>query len=119
MNRLGNLWRSAAGRLETPLLGQLVQTCAGTQVVHLLQMPMTRAWHACHRNGTSLNTCVPQRDLVRLRLQRFGLRNNPFYRIVAADSRWPRDGKHIEMLGNAASRAPHWHGMSGVWCAQL
>jgi ribosomal protein S16 len=36
---------------------------------------------------------------VRLRLQRFGVRNNPFYRIVAADSRWPRDGKHLEMLG--------------------
>lgn len=36
---------------------------------------------------------------MRLRLQRFGVRNNPFYRIVAADSRWPRDGKHLEMLG--------------------
>lgn len=36
---------------------------------------------------------------VRLRLQRFGRRNLPFYRIVAADSRAPRDGRFIEKLG--------------------
>jgi ribosomal protein S16 len=41
---------------------------------------------------------------VRLRLQRFGVRNNPFYRIVAADSRWPRDGKHLELLGEHEGR---------------
>jgi small subunit ribosomal protein S16 len=37
--------------------------------------------------------------VVRLRLQRFGVRNNPFYRIVAADARSPRDGKFLERLG--------------------
>lgn len=37
--------------------------------------------------------------MVRLRLQRFGVRNNPFYRIVAAHSKAPRDGKHLELLG--------------------
>ena len=36
---------------------------------------------------------------VRIRLQRFGRRNLPFYRIVAADSRAPRDGRFIEALG--------------------
>ncbi|KAK9909564.1 hypothetical protein WJX75_004190 [Coccomyxa subellipsoidea] len=37
---------------------------------------------------------------VRLRLARFGRKNLPFYRIFAADSRSPRDGKHIEILGH-------------------
>ncbi|KAK9071218.1 hypothetical protein SSX86_009786 [Deinandra increscens subsp. villosa] len=37
--------------------------------------------------------------VVRLRLARFGCRNRPFYRVTAADSRSPRDGKHIEVLG--------------------
>jgi small subunit ribosomal protein S16 len=36
---------------------------------------------------------------VKLRLQRFGRRNLPFYRIVAADSRSPRDGRFIENVG--------------------
>ena len=36
---------------------------------------------------------------VRLRLQRFGRKKSPFYRLVAADSRASRDGKFIEMLG--------------------
>ena len=37
--------------------------------------------------------------VVRLRLQRFGRRHRPYYRIVAADSRCKRDGKHLEILG--------------------
>ena len=36
---------------------------------------------------------------VKLRLQRFGAHKNPQYRIVASDSRSPRDGKFIEILG--------------------
>ncbi|KAJ0724116.1 putative ribosomal protein S16 [Helianthus annuus] len=36
---------------------------------------------------------------VKLRLARLGCRNRPFYRVMAADSRSPRDGKHIEVLG--------------------
>lgn len=38
--------------------------------------------------------------MVKLRLQRAGRRNRPFYRIVAADSRAPRDGKFIELIGH-------------------
>jgi len=38
--------------------------------------------------------------LVKLRLQRTGAKNNPHYRIVAADSRYPRDGKYIELIGH-------------------
>ena len=37
--------------------------------------------------------------MVRLRLTRGGRNNRPFYRIVAADSRMPRDGRYIEVLG--------------------
>ena len=34
-----------------------------------------------------------------LRMTRRGAKRKPFYRIVAADSRSPRDGKFLEMLG--------------------
>ncbi len=36
---------------------------------------------------------------VKLRLKRMGSKQSPFYRIVAADSRSPRDGKFIETIG--------------------
>ncbi|MDI6452925.1 30S ribosomal protein S16 [Peloplasma aerotolerans] len=36
---------------------------------------------------------------VKLRLQRFGSNKRPFYRVVASDSRKPRDGKFLEILG--------------------
>lgn len=36
---------------------------------------------------------------VRIRLQRFGKKGHPFYHIVVADGRAPRDGKFIEKLG--------------------
>lgn len=39
--------------------------------------------------------------VVRLRCQRWGRRNRPFYRIVAADQRAPRDGKFIEIVSAA------------------
>jgi small subunit ribosomal protein S16 len=38
--------------------------------------------------------------MVRLRLARFGAKDQPTYRIVAADSRAPRDGKVLEYLGS-------------------
>ena len=36
---------------------------------------------------------------VKLRLKRMGAKRRPFYRIVAADSRSPRDGRFIEVVG--------------------
>ena len=36
---------------------------------------------------------------VHLRLQRFGAKKHPFYRIVAADTRVKRDGRFLEQLG--------------------
>ncbi|MBO5711251.1 MAG: 30S ribosomal protein S16 [Acholeplasmatales bacterium] len=37
--------------------------------------------------------------MVKIRLQRFGAHKAPKYRIVAADSKSPRDGKFIEIVG--------------------
>ena len=37
---------------------------------------------------------------VKIRLRRMGAKNRPFYRLVVADSRFPRDGRFIEALGN-------------------
>jgi len=37
--------------------------------------------------------------MVRIRLARMGAKKKPFYRIVVADSRSPRDGRAIESLG--------------------
>ena len=36
---------------------------------------------------------------VKIRLRRMGAKKAPFYRIVVADSRFPRDGRFIEELG--------------------
>ena len=36
---------------------------------------------------------------VKLRLKRMGSKQKPFYRIVAADARSPRDGRFIETVG--------------------
>lgn len=37
--------------------------------------------------------------MVKIRLTRVGSKKRPFYRIVAADARAPRDGKFLEILG--------------------
>ena len=37
---------------------------------------------------------------VRIRLRREGSLNNPYYKVVVVDSRSPRDGKFIEIVGN-------------------
>ncbi len=37
--------------------------------------------------------------MVRIRLMRMGKKHSPFYRIVVADARAPRDGRFIEILG--------------------
>ena len=36
---------------------------------------------------------------VKIRLKRIGAKKNPYYRVVVADSRYPRDGRFIEELG--------------------
>ena len=37
---------------------------------------------------------------VKIRLKRMGAKKNPFYRLVVADSRFPRDGRFFETLGH-------------------
>ena len=37
---------------------------------------------------------------VKIRLRRMGAKKNPFYRVVVADSRFPRDGRFIEEIGS-------------------
>ena len=37
--------------------------------------------------------------MVKIRLRRLGAKKAPFYRIVVADSRFPRDGRFIEEIG--------------------
>jgi len=36
---------------------------------------------------------------VKIRLRRIGAKKAPFYRVVVADSRYPRDGRFIEKIG--------------------
>ena len=36
---------------------------------------------------------------VKIRLRRMGAKKAPFYRVVVADSRYPRDGRFIEIIG--------------------
>ena len=46
---------------------------------------------------------------VRIRLSRGGSKKHPFYRIVAADQRAPRDGRFIERLGSYNPLLPQDH----------
>ncbi|MBF0135267.1 MAG: 30S ribosomal protein S16 [Magnetococcus sp. DMHC-1] len=60
---------------------------------------------------------------VRIRLQRRGSKKRPFYAVVAADQRMPRDGRYLEKLGTydpgkesdkatlKAERISHWLGL--------
>lgn len=45
---------------------------------------------------------------VKIRLRRMGAKKSPYYRIVVADSRYPRDGRFIEEIGtyNPLSEPP-------------
>lgn len=37
--------------------------------------------------------------MVKIRLRRMGAKKNPFYRIVVADARYPRDGRCVDEIG--------------------
>ncbi len=49
--------------------------------------------------------------MVKIRLSRFGARNNPHYRIVVTDSRKRRDGAYLERIGYYDPRktTPDWY----------
>jgi len=44
--------------------------------------------------------------MVRIRLRREGSLNNPYYKVVVADQRSPRDGRFIEIIGNYNPKKP-------------
>ena len=46
---------------------------------------------------------------LKIRLSRVGAKAQPSYRIVVADSRYPRDGRFIEKVGTYNPRVPHDH----------
>ena len=44
--------------------------------------------------------------MVKIRLRRLGAKKAPFYRVVVADSRFPRDGRFIEEIGTYNPASP-------------
>jgi len=42
---------------------------------------------------------LEEEKMVKIRLRRMGAKKAPFYRVVVADSRYPRDGRFIEEVG--------------------
>ena len=42
---------------------------------------------------------MEDKKMVKMRLRRMGAKKAPFYRVVVADSRYPRDGRFIEEIG--------------------
>lgn len=48
----------------------------------------------------------------KIRLARYGAKKNPFYRVVVADHRFPRDGRFLEIVG-------HYDPQKGTDCAEL
>ena len=56
---------------------------------------------------------------VRIRLSRGGSKKRPFYRVVAADQRAPRDGRFIEKLGTYNPLLPQDIIVHGLYSAQI
>jgi small subunit ribosomal protein S16 len=48
---------------------------------------------------TNIDIFLEVTNMVKIRLRRMGAKKAPFYRVVVADSRFPRDGRFIEELG--------------------
>lgn len=63
--------------------------------------PREQAQTPPHFRHSSTRTTRDVRAMpVRIRLARFGRKNAPHYRVYVADSRAPRDGKHVEIVGH-------------------
>ena len=58
---------------------------------------------AMRRKPNLLTTCAARLEefslAVKIRLARHGAKKHPFYRVVVADGRMPRDGRYIELVG--------------------
>lgn len=82
-----NYWKCEEPHSQKPLRLEPGETAAEADFV---LFPVVSCWEQRQRKT---------RMVVRIRLSRFGCKNKPFYRVMAADSRSPRDGKHLEVLG--------------------
>ena len=56
---------------------------------------------------------------VSIRLRREGAKNRPYYKIVVADSRSPRDGKFIEIIGTYDPKKPGHNSLLNVERAEF
>ena len=56
--------------------------------------------------------------MVKIRLRRMGAKKAPFYRVVVADSRYPRDGRFIEEIGTYNPRPAHSPPTRSVPCSR-
>jgi len=57
--------------------------------------------------------------MVKIRLKRAGAKKKPFYRVVVADSRFPRDGRFIEEVGTYDPMKNPGHRYRRGTCARL
>ncbi len=62
---------------------------------------LLRVWLGDAAASTTIRVaCLEEFSLaVKIRLARHGAKKRPFYRVVVADSRMPRDGRYIELVG--------------------
>ncbi len=77
-----------------------VESCPLFFILCFTALISSTANQICLHQLFNLFLILLSKMVVKIRLQRFGRRNLPFYRIVLADSQWPRDGKFIERVRN-------------------
>ena len=72
--------------------------CSNEAPRHVLDWTHTRSLYDFHR---SLFNYLEEEDpnAVKIRLKRMGMKKKPFYRVIIADDRSPRDGRFIEEIG--------------------
>jgi ribosomal protein S16 len=81
--------------VDSPCQPATLEACTPLHSPLSARLPSTRSCIAL-----ALLLPFPLSMGVRIRLARFGRRNQPFYRIFVADSRSPRDGRHLEVVGH-------------------
>ena len=102
MGDLSQLAGMMPGGLGKQLQGASIdeKQMAHTEAIILSMTPLER------ENPKVLNASRKRRiaagcglEMVKIRLRRMGAKKAPFYRVVVADSRYPRDGRFIEEIG--------------------
>lgn len=80
-------------RLRLARFGQRVSSACST-ILYLIDQPVTASGSSDTLAEVVLHLVFMASGLL------FAVQNLPFYRIFAADSRYPRDGKHLEIVGH-------------------